>query len=492
MTTLDGIKTHFGNPAKIAVPALAALLALAGCSFGSSDPGTTSVGVAGFAKGVITAKGSIFVNGVEYETSASEIMVDGVLVSGDSLLEVGMIVDLKGTIDPATGKGIAEAVDYSSSIEGTVDAGSIDAIAGTFGVFGLLVQTDAFTVFKGLPGLAGTLPLADNDRVEVSGTLGVLADGVTKVIRASMIKRENGSTEDFKVKGTVSALSGPSDGTFTLTLESGAVLSIAFAGTLDTAIAAGSYVKIEASSGPSGGVLSTSADKIEAKEQHRLKAEHGDRAEASGIVSGLAGTDPVTFTVDGISVSASASLAAGVADGVKVEVKGTIENDVLIATKVKVEQDADREVQGVVTAVDTVALTVTINGVPLKTVAETIFEEDDGGAVVEFNSIDDLAVGDFIEAKTYEDSVTGDVIAVKIERKQADADNETKLKGIVETVDGTTVTIQGVALDLSAIIADADQRAAFLALLVPGETMVKLQGSVSGIVTTWTEIEIED
>jgi len=493
MSDLDGNNSTSGKAARFSGVILIALLALAGCQNGSTPSDSDETGVAGFAKGVITAKGSIFVNGVEYGTNSSEIMVDGILVDSDSLLEVGMLVELEGTIDPATGKGVAQAIDYASSIEGTVDAASIDTVAGTFEVFGLLIQTNAFTVYKGLPGLAGTSPLADNDRVEVSGMLDVLADGVTKMIRASMVKRENDSLEDFKVRGTVSGLSGTSDGTFSLTLENGAVLTVNFTGTLDAEVVEAAQVKIETSAAPIGGALDALADKIEVKEEHRLRAHDGDRVEASGIVSdyiltgGMAG-----FTVDGMSISASSALATGVADGVKVEVKGSMEGTILIASRVKVEQDADMEIQGVITAVDAVANTLAVNGVVLKVDVGTIYE-DEGDVPVEFFGIDDLLIGDFLEAKTYEDEL-GDLVAVKIERKQAEAENEMKLKGVVDAkaADDTTITVQGIEIALADLFADSGERADFLAEITVGTTMVELKGMVSGTTITWTEGSIDD
>ena len=495
MSDLDGNNSTAGKAARISGVILIALLAFAGCQNGSTPSDSDETGVAGFAKGVITAKGSIFVNGVEYETNSSEIMVDGVLVDSDSLLEVGMLVELEGTIDPVTGKGVANAIDYASSIEGTVDAASIDTVAGTFEVFGLLVQTNASTVYKGLPGLAGTLPLAAGDRVEVSGMLDVLDDGITKVIRASMVKRENESVEDFKVRGTVSGLTVATDGSFSLTLENGAVLTVNFTGTLDSGVVDASYVKIEieTDSAPVGGVLSASAGKIEAKEQHRLKARDGDRVEASGIVSDFVDTaGTATFTVDGISISATSAKAIGVADGLKVEVKGSMEGTLLVASKVKVEQDADMEIQGVITAVDAAAGTLAVNGVTLKVTAQTIYE-DESDVPVEFFGIDDLLEGDFLEAKTFEDEF-GDLVAVKIERKQAEEENEMKLKGVVEAIatDETTITVQGIEITLAVLFEDPGEQASFLADITVGVTMVELKGMVSGTTITWTEGSIDD
>ncbi|MCX7023029.1 MAG: DUF5666 domain-containing protein [Spirochaetes bacterium] len=102
--------------------------------------------------------------------------------------------------------GVADEIDCASSIGGTVNAGSIDTVAGTFEVFGLAILTDATTVFEGLTGMTGTTPLAESDRAGISG----MASGANVI--ASRVEVQVGSVEDFKVRGTASSLSGTSDG----------------------------------------------------------------------------------------------------------------------------------------------------------------------------------------------------------------------------------------------------------------------------------------
>jgi hypothetical protein len=280
----------FARGAVLAVAAAAIILA--GCS-----SGLPPAGVKGFAKGVITAKGSIFVNGVEYETTGSQVTVNN-LGGSAADLKVGMVVSVKGYIDPATGKGTATEIDYAKSIAGTID--SLNATTGVMVVFGITVTTDASTVYEGVSGFAA---LAPGDLVDVSGTASSTG------IAASRVEKK--TSEDFNLKGTVSGLAA---GTFTLTTETGVAFTVNFTGTLASGIANGSTVEVEFSTPPAGGIITVAADKIST--EHKLQSDSGDRGEVSGVVRDFVAGTPTTFTVDGTSVSADPSLVGGVATGV--------------------------------------------------------------------------------------------------------------------------------------------------------------------------------
>jgi hypothetical protein len=53
-----------------------------------------------------------------------------------------MVVEVKGTIDSATGKGTATEVQYDANLEGPIDTGSIDAATQSFTVFGQAITTN--------------------------------------------------------------------------------------------------------------------------------------------------------------------------------------------------------------------------------------------------------------------------------------------------------------------------------------------------------------
>lgn len=449
-------------------------LSLSSCP---NPSGSSGGAVPGFASGVITAKGSIFVNGVEYDTSSSVVLMDNLSSSSDQL-QVGMLVDVKGSIDPDTGLGTADSIAYASSIEGTVDAGSVDAVAGTFRVFGLDILVDFATVFEGATGLSGTAPLAAGDRVEVSG----LFNGTAVLASRVEVNLDSG---DLRLWGSVGLISARTDGGFPLALEDGTSIAVTFTGTLEAGVVEGAFVKVEVADTYAGGALSTTASKIEAK--FELAADDGDRVELSGIVAGLSGSDPVTFTVDGVSVSASAALAVGVVDGLEVEVKGDMAGGVLVASELSLSEDADLELKGVVTSPAPGAGTFLLNGVLVRVTHDTIMH-DDLDIPVDLFGLADLAAADSVEVKAYVDD-GGQVVAAKLERHETDA--EAKLMGVVSAISGTTITVLGLPVDTTGLFVDAPTRDAFLASLVAGTSVVELTGVIAGTAVNWTTVELK-
>jgi len=122
--------------------AAAALVACGGGGGGSSSGTGTGTGggaASSFARGTITGFGSIFVNGVEYDTSHATIKDDDGNVQNESALHLGMTVEVSGTdATGANGMSGATTVIFNSSIVGPV--GSIDTAASTLTLFGQTVD----------------------------------------------------------------------------------------------------------------------------------------------------------------------------------------------------------------------------------------------------------------------------------------------------------------------------------------------------------------
>ena len=69
-----------------------------GCG-GSGDSGTAgNTGIT--TVGALTGFGSVYVNGVEYETDEAEYEVEDEAAFDDSALKVGMVVKVKGSVNP--------------------------------------------------------------------------------------------------------------------------------------------------------------------------------------------------------------------------------------------------------------------------------------------------------------------------------------------------------------------------------------------------------
>jgi hypothetical protein len=448
------------------VPAMKAAAAAAGvavlvlaCSLGST-PGTPAL-----SKGVITAKGSVWVNGVEYADTAASITIGDTANHSDADLKVGMVVDVKGTVTGDSGKGDAAEIVYAADLQGTIDASPpIDLTTGVFYVFGHKIATDKTTVFDGVSGLSG---LAAGDRVEVSGT----ADTAAGVFNATRVEKQL-TGGDFSIRGTVSTLG---TGSFVLTSDDGKSVTVNFTGTLGAGIANGSLVivKFAAYSSP----LSVTADKVRLITEPR--GDNGEHTEVSGVVSNFAAGSPVTFTVDGVSVSADSTLAAGVANGVKVEVKGTMQGGVLVALKVKVEIESTIEAKGQVTAIDTAAGTLTLDGVLFTVSARTIFRDDTVSGASQF-SLANLPVGNTLEASGYADPSSGAIIATRVEKQSGPG--QMVLSAPVTAAVGSTLTMAGVSVNISGL----SNAAALLAAITPGSE-VTVTGTVSGTTFTATQ-----
>jgi len=132
---------------------------------GGSGGGIGGSGVS--SSGTIDAFGSIFVNGVEFETGEAEVILDGESV-GESALGLGMVVLVKGTINDDGITGTATRVIFDNEVQGPVtdiqliDDGS-SKILTVLGVTVIVEQTG--TVFEDVTFDT----LASGDLLEDSG-----------------------------------------------------------------------------------------------------------------------------------------------------------------------------------------------------------------------------------------------------------------------------------------------------------------------------------
>ena len=181
-------------------------------SSGSYTPSST-------VQGVITNFGSVWIDGVEYETNGAEIIIDGRPGTEDDL-DVGMYVTLTGSADGASGQAVS--IEFDDDIEGVVE--SVDAATGTLRVMGQNVVVDANTVIESDDGLAVAVAdlsdLAQDHVVEVSG----YNDGQGNILATRIelkardldeYRTRKGESAEIEVKGVVSNVD-PDNRTFKL------------------------------------------------------------------------------------------------------------------------------------------------------------------------------------------------------------------------------------------------------------------------------------
>lgn len=359
---------------------LAALGLLAGC--GGVDSGGTGTGSAStLAVGPITGFGSIIVNGVRYDDALAAISDDDGVVRTTAELKLGMSAEvIASAVSVVDGVATASAssIRVRSMIEGPVE--SIDLAAGQLLAIGQKVLIVAGTVFD----LGGSVPLAVGDLIEVHATLDVARSSyvATRIERRAALAR-------YKLRGVVTEFDPVGR-----TLRMGA-LRIDWSGVAPddpaSTLAPGRLLQLTLAPTPATGTrtaLSIQADTLPLADRERVELE--------GRVTAF--TSITEFQVDGVPVDARGARfdggAAGLVQGAKVEVKGSLRGGVLLAIEVEVEDDAGGdqsfELHGSIESVDAAAMRFVVRGVTVGWNADTRFDS---------SSAADLVVGRRVEVR---------------------------------------------------------------------------------------------
>ncbi len=175
-------------------------------SCGSTDGDTIAgIGGTGITQGEITAFGSIFVNGIEFETNQSQFEVDGDTTLNEDDLRIGMVVKITGSVSSDGLTGDADSVEYDDEIQGPV--ASITAPLDDQRI--LTVFDKTITIDESTTSFDSTdfASIKINDIVEVSG----FQTSATE-LDATYVKKtgEFAVGEDVELKGTITNLNSDS------------------------------------------------------------------------------------------------------------------------------------------------------------------------------------------------------------------------------------------------------------------------------------------
>ncbi|MDJ0916566.1 MAG: DUF5666 domain-containing protein [Woeseiaceae bacterium] len=388
---------------------LAALLAGCGSSGGSDDASNANPALVAATPqttvGQITGFGSVYVNGVRYDTSSATYDVDDDAATGDDSLAVGMVVKIQGSVNADGRSGEAQSVSYDDDIEGIVENLATDPEdegVKTFTIFGVSIRAiEGRTNFDAEddPDFS-FLTIMNGDNVEVSGAF----DG--DVLVASYIEKQDASDDDFEAKGTVTAYDGSSQ--FVLVLKNDAALNVTIAPGAETpsaGIADGQYVEVEGSiPDPVNAPADLLATKVEREDEDRLGDDDDDDVEIKGTLSFDPESD--TWSVMGIALSFDSqtryfpmsledSIANLSAHGLYVEVEGRYVDDVLLVDEIELEED-DLEFKADVQEVNATAPrdgTITLSFGPamgtieVRVTPDTIFLDDTATTSFDLSSI---------------------------------------------------------------------------------------------------------
>jgi Domain of unknown function (DUF5666) len=306
------------------------LIVLAACGGGGDDAGSGGTppvsGATNYTQGPITGFGSVFVGGVRFDdSSASVVDEDGNSVSR-SLLKLGMTVEVdSGSINVSAGSALALRIRLGNEIKGPVS--DINVAASTVKVLGQTVLITTSTLFdETLVG--GLSALRAGQIVEVYG----INDPANKRVVATRIEAED-SAEFYKLRGQIANLDTTAK-TFTI---NDVVFNYASlpAANVPPGLVNGQYVRVLVQTTQVNGQW------VVAQIRGGLRVPDARmNSKVEGIITSFTSTS--TFQVNGLAVDASKATfpdgTTGIVLGARVEVYGTVENGVLVASKVEIEE----------------------------------------------------------------------------------------------------------------------------------------------------------
>ena len=457
----------------IGLSSAALLTACGGSSSGSGEPS------AQVTRGTVDGFGSVIVNGIRFNTDATEFDVKE-QAGSQNQLRVGQVVTIVGSHNGVS--GVASRVAYDVSLEGPVT--SVDAAAGTFVVLGQTVTTNSLTVFEDLT----LATLAVDTRVEVSGFTG--ADGQ---LLASFVELDDDADEKAELRGEISNLDETAQ-TFTLRSQ---LISYADVSEWDlegAELANGLLVEVEGTLNVDGTLV---ASKVEAEDDDRF--ERDTELKLKGLITSVDATAR-EFVLNGVTVRWSNRTefddglsAAELAANLLVEVEGRMNADgILVAEEVDAEDRVEISIEAPVTAINLDAGSnftgsIEVLGLEIAVDLRTRMRDDDDedNYNPQFN-LSNLTSGDFVELRITGSAETG-FRALRLERDNSDAPDGIKLEAPVTAVNlaGNRITVLGIEVDITAVIGSVP-------VLLAAGTAVEIEGTFSGGVLVATEFEAGD
>lgn len=397
------------------------ILLMSGCGGG----GSSSTGSSTYS-GTITGFGSVFVNGIEFETQSSSISLDDSSATEDDL-KVGMQVTVVGSVDPGGATGTATAIIFRDELEGIVINNSIvtGQKTGDINVMGQTVSVTLSTIIEGV----ATADLITQDMiVEVSGhSSGMGSITATRIeVKAPDLATYLAShSEGIEVKGII-VNHDENNSKFQIggmTVDySAAILDDMPAGSFDTL-----YVEVKSTSGIDSGSGELIASKVEL-ENHGVMGHDGhdnEEMEIKGLIT--TAIDGNSFAVDGQVITVNEqteyedTAKSGLVVDVMVEVEGYYMNGEFIAEEIEVERESSNEVSDIITAVNVTTTntgSVTLqSGATILITSATIMKDsrDDGFVPDQRFNLQSLSQGDYVEIYYYDNN--GTLTANKLERE---------------------------------------------------------------------------
>jgi hypothetical protein len=475
---------------RIATVGLAVLLVACGGGGGANNSGAapaapSATSQSSVVSGTITGFGSVYVNGVHFDTRGATFSKDNApAVQSD--LRVGQVVKLRGRVDSNGTSGSAESVSQNDNVEGPISG--IDAANSKFVVLGQTVLVDGDTSFDDSISPASLQGLKVNDQVEVSGM--VAANGDILATRVEL--RRPGQTQ-LEVVGKVSAHDAAAK-KFNINALVVNYASAQLDGFTGGQPNNGDLVEAK------GNVLNAAgelvATKVEIENNEPRNADRNDKREIEGLITRyVSATD---FDVAGRKVTTNAQTIyeGGTASDLKldarVEVEGPLDAaGVLVAVKVKFRLGGNARIEARVDSVDRAAKKLVVLGIEV-TLNDTTRIEDKSDARIEMFSIDNIASGDYLRVRGLETAPLK-LTASRLERRRPESD--VRVRGTARDIAAPKLTVLGVQVETNASTRFERDDASITAdefFRTAAGRVVSAKGTVNGTVLIAREVEFED
>ncbi|PAV25814.1 hypothetical protein CF392_09185 [Tamilnaduibacter salinus] len=419
---------------------------LVGCGGAGSGGGSVADGGirgTGSSVGPVSGFGSVFVNGVRFETDGRVSSDDG--LGREDQLSEGMIVRIRGEWR-SDDQGVASDVRYDDTLRGPLSAASWDDAerTGSLTVLDQSVVLDGQTVFRGADPV--TLASAPADYVvRVSGWR--QADGR---FRASYVGARGVAGAPFddltevEIEGDVANLTQE---TFTL----GGRTVVFGDGALDDDIESlenGLSVEVEGSLQSDGAILGS---EIEPDDRTRYFGSDED-FELTGPVTeaaqnGQLAVSDIPVRIDDRTELDDDLLPADLQPGLLVSVEGDLSDDIVRAEEIK-RREGDAELEASVLSIDRAAGVMNVGGVSVRLSTVSIITGDDDDRL----TLSSLSTGDLLEIEGIQRRDEGGFLeALTIDRDDDDDEASWELEGRVSDAEDNAITVLGVRIQSNSV-----------------------------------------
>lgn len=430
------------------LPWIAVTVLLASCGVGDGQLAGGGIGGTGITSGTVTGFGSVFVNGIEFDTTGASRNIDDVTTVSNgfddiSAMGAGMVVTVTGTVNPDGVTGTATSITYDETVAGPITAAPSedpDGMHKTFDVLDMTVMVDRDrTVFVN----SDYTSLQMHDVVALSGFFD--SSGTLLVTRLEG-RGTLGQGTIVETRGTVSGF----DGIDTFTVGS---MRVTFSGTtvfedLPGTVTNGQFVEVN---GVLQGVNTILATRIE--HEYGAVDYYSGGISIEGLVTAF--TDIGDFRLDGLPVDASGatfsplSLGGTLAVDQHIEVHGTIAGGMIVASQVE-QRGGEVRLAGRLVSRDVAAGTLNVEVVagqaPVAVTVDVRTQLEDELLQVSPFTLSQFVAGDPVKIQGYLDNA-GDVIAGEVKRRVLDAYGLTgPVSAASGDASGGSVTVLGITL----------------------------------------------